>query len=796
MNTDVELERRYRRLIALYPADFQAAYGEEMLATLAAGARTGQRRPALREVASIVRGAGWQQLRAVARHLGGSRWQEALAAGGALFAIVLTALYAQPVVVVLAWRVRVPDWVTRFGPGHTAIALAAGWCVVTICILGGLRRMAAIGAWLGVIGQAVHTGLTGAPSIVVTSWWRLILALTVAVALTPGMRRSVALPLRALRPALYGLVALLGLGAADVALAHVVATPEIRSVGLYGGNFIMPFTRRQPCGTPPACRVWLVRSPSSSAWPCPCSGCLVRCAAEWSCSACPRWRLRVWCVPRSAVTSAQAAGSRRRYRCTGCSGRRCSWFRCWRSGSPCCTCSAPRSCARTLDSAEPYAPRVSALDAYRPGTCHDRKVAPPRSDVALRAALVDRLVGEGAVRSPMVTAALRTVRRHVFIPEVPLTEAYADEALVIKRDSDGYAISSLSQPTMVAIMLEQLDVRPGHRVLEVGAGTGYNAALLAALVGDGGQVTTIEFDPAVSDRARSTLASEDPRVEVIEGDGEVGFTPGAPYDRIIVTVGAWDIPPAWWDQLRAGRAGGGAAAHRWAAAVGRVPADRLRAAGAASSIQSCAFVPMQGAGAFASADRPAGVNRSHCTSMMTYRSRTACSEALEFAPACGGPECTHEAGTCTATWSCGCSPRPRRLGRLGADTDQLVAPVPPFGHGHGGRRRLVRLPDPPARRSPCRVRRRGLRLIGRRTWPLAVTAEVQAFARPTAAGMRPRDRRAPGRPRPSRSRFRARWCKRHSRLEIEWLGSPGRAAGSALDGAFVGTADEVPLEDR
>src|SRR5262249_23692318 len=87
------------------------------------------------------------------------------------------------------------------------------------------------------------------------------------------------------------------------------------------------------------------------------------------------------------------------------------------------------------------------------------------------------------------------------------------------------------------------------RVLEVGSG-GYNAALLAELVGPSGQVTTIDIDPDITERARSLLdAAGYPRVNVVLADAEGGVPEHAPYDRILVTAGAWDIPQAWVDQL-------------------------------------------------------------------------------------------------------------------------------------------------------------------------------------------------------------------------------------------------------
>src|SRR5262249_39931318 len=116
----------------------------------------------------------------------------------------------------------------------------------------------------------------------------------------------------------------------------------------------------------------------------------------------------------------------------------------------------------------------------------------------------------------------------------------------------GRVVSSSSQPAIMAVMLEQLGVAPGHRVLEVGAGTGYNAALLDEIVGPGGEVTTVDIDDDVAEGARAHLAGAGrPRVRVVCADGAYGHPPRAPYDRIIVTVGAWEVAPAWARQLAA-----------------------------------------------------------------------------------------------------------------------------------------------------------------------------------------------------------------------------------------------------
>jgi len=171
-----------------------------------------------------------------------------------------------------------------------------------------------------------------------------------------------------------------------------------------------------------------------------------------------------------------------------------------------------------------------------------------------RARLVDELRASGRVTSASVEAAFRAVPRHVFLPELdPVSQAYQDEAFVIKTDEGGLPVSSSSQPAIMAIMLEQLGVAAGQRVLEIGTGTGYNAALMSRLVGPDGLVVTVDIDPDLADRARAHLvAAGYPDVIVICGDGGFGARELAPYDRIIVTAGASDLAPEWLEQLGPG----------------------------------------------------------------------------------------------------------------------------------------------------------------------------------------------------------------------------------------------------
>ncbi len=213
-----------------------------------------------------------------------------------------------------------------------------------------------------------------------------------------------------------------------------------------------------------------------------------------------------------------------------------------------------------------------------------------------RADLAGALLRSGRIRSPAVEDAMRTVPRHVFLPGLPIREAYADEAVAVQH-VDGVATSSASQPSMMAIMLEQLDLRPGHRVLEVGAGTGYNAALMAHIVGPEGAVTAVDIDAdLVAGAARHLAAAGARGVQVHCADGALGYPPDAPYDRIVLTVGSVDVRPEWVAQL----APGGRLllplsmrGSQLSVALDLGPDGILRS----DSVRSCAFIRLRGVAA-------------------------------------------------------------------------------------------------------------------------------------------------------------------------------------------------------
>jgi protein-L-isoaspartate O-methyltransferase len=196
---------------------------------------------------------------------------------------------------------------------------------------------------------------------------------------------------------------------------------------------------------------------------------------------------------------------------------------------------------------------------------------------SLRQRMADALVAEGVVRSRWLHRAFAQVPREVFVarfhrpypgdglvdgadpaqqPEW-LAQVYTDQVLVVQYTSApgmhgaGAPTSSSSQPSVMAGMLEALDLQPGHRVLEIGTGTGYNAALLCQRVG-AHNVTTVELDPGLADSARVALGSLELHPRVVVGDGAAGVAEAAPFDRIIATASTGHIPPAWINQLTPG----------------------------------------------------------------------------------------------------------------------------------------------------------------------------------------------------------------------------------------------------
>jgi protein-L-isoaspartate(D-aspartate) O-methyltransferase len=141
------------------------------------------------------------------------------------------------------------------------------------------------------------------------------------------------------------------------------------------------------------------------------------------------------------------------------------------------------------------------------------------------------------------------------LPDEVAEHIYRNEALTTALAADGLPASSSSMPALMMRMLDLLSVSEGMRVLEIGAGTGYNAALLAFVVGERGFVSTVEITAELAAVAAARVGAATAvagfgRVEVVHGDGAQGWPPDAPYDRLIATAGCGGVPGAWWDQLR------------------------------------------------------------------------------------------------------------------------------------------------------------------------------------------------------------------------------------------------------
>jgi len=167
----------------------------------------------------------------------------------------------------------------------------------------------------------------------------------------------------------------------------------------------------------------------------------------------------------------------------------------------------------------------------------------------LREELIAHLERTHVLRDPRIAAALRAVDRHRFVPTILPEEAYEDKALAIK-ERNGSVISSISQPSMIVHMLVLLDVRAGNHVLEIGTGSGYNAALLAQLAGTG-NVVSVEIERDLIEDARVALDEQGYRRVMLVHAEDLGRVQRQ-FDRIIVTARSNDIEADWWRLLAPG----------------------------------------------------------------------------------------------------------------------------------------------------------------------------------------------------------------------------------------------------
>src|SRR3989338_2387971 len=164
--------------------------------------------------------------------------------------------------------------------------------------------------------------------------------------------------------------------------------------------------------------------------------------------------------------------------------------------------------------------------------------------------LIHALIRGKYLETPRIIEAFKSIDRKDFIPQDLLDSAYVDEPLPI-----GFG-QTISQPLTVAFMLEHLSPERGEKILDVGAGSGWQSALLAEVVGDKGKVISIERIPELVEMAKENIAKYNfigkNIVEVIEGDGSEGCEKFATYDKIIAAASARELPPVWKEQLKVG----------------------------------------------------------------------------------------------------------------------------------------------------------------------------------------------------------------------------------------------------
>ena len=195
-----------------------------------------------------------------------------------------------------------------------------------------------------------------------------------------------------------------------------------------------------------------------------------------------------------------------------------------------------------IDSLRPFV--LSGLTLCVVMACADAQTNGQDNYETMRQRMVETQIRAREVRDAAVLQAMGRVPRHLFVPDDMRLSAYEDRPLPIGRGQ------TISQPYIVAYMTEALQLTPAHTVLEIGTGSGYQAAVLAEIVK---QVYSIEIVPELAESARRALAQAGYRnVEVRSGNGYLGWPDRAPFDRIIVTAAPPEIPQALVDQLAVG----------------------------------------------------------------------------------------------------------------------------------------------------------------------------------------------------------------------------------------------------
>lgn len=165
--------------------------------------------------------------------------------------------------------------------------------------------------------------------------------------------------------------------------------------------------------------------------------------------------------------------------------------------------------------------------------------------------LVEILKNRGLGADWRLMDAIETVPRHLFIPGGDPEAVYTDTSVPVTLDETGEVVCSATMPSMIGYLLNQLQLEDAHNVLEIGTGTGYVAALIRHMVGMDGKVTSLEIERNIAEFAMDNLVRANiSGVNVVDVDGAEGYAPRAAYDRIVASVGVWDIPLPWIRQLK------------------------------------------------------------------------------------------------------------------------------------------------------------------------------------------------------------------------------------------------------
>jgi protein-L-isoaspartate(D-aspartate) O-methyltransferase len=164
--------------------------------------------------------------------------------------------------------------------------------------------------------------------------------------------------------------------------------------------------------------------------------------------------------------------------------------------------------------------------------------------------LIKELIDDGYLKTPAIIDAFKAIDRKDFVPEEIKDQVYLNMALPIGKKQ------TISQPLVVAFMLELLELKSGEKVLEIGTGSGWNTVLMARIIGETGKIISIERIEELYNFAKQNISKynflEKGIVELILGDGSIGCKKQAPFDKVIAAAAAEEIPLAWKEQLKIG----------------------------------------------------------------------------------------------------------------------------------------------------------------------------------------------------------------------------------------------------